>query len=267
MAHRPYRYLQLMLVLRNSLLLNAHEYTLTDTPQDGLICEFLGMRLRSVFQAIHHADGTLVGHEALLRATRLDQAIAPEAAFDYALNANRVVQFDRLVRTIHLLNHARHYPETARLFLNVHPYFVNQVGDHGRTFEKILHYHELETSHIVIEMQPSGEVKPLAAALNNYRALGYSTALDNVTGADLPQAVQLKPDRVKLARHWIADAVQSPPARSALIAAIVALHSAGIRVAVQGIETAEQLTLAHAAGADEVQGFYVGQAELTLTGR
>lgn len=267
MAHRPYRYLQLMLVLRNSLLLDAHEYTLTDTPQDGLICDFLGMRLRSVFQAVHHADGTLLGHEALLRTTHLDQEIAPEAAFHHALTVNRVVQFDRLVRTIHLLNHARHYPETARLFLNVHPYFVNQVGDHGRTFEKILHYHELETSHIVIEMQPRGEVAPLAAALKNYRALGYSTALDNVTDTDLPQAVQLKPDRVKLARRWFSDATQSLPARNALIAAIAALHDAGIRVVVQGIETAEQLALAHAAGADEVQGFYVGQAKLIPTAR
>ncbi|MFY9261013.1 MAG: EAL domain-containing protein [Gallionella sp.] len=262
MAHRPYRYLQLMLVLRNSLLLNAHEYTLTDTPQDGLICEFMGMRLRSVFQAVHHADGTLVGHEALLRATRLDQEIAPEAAFDYALNANRVVQFDRLVRTIHLLNHARHYPETARLFLNVHPYFVSQVGDHGRTFEKILHYHELETSHIVIEMQPSEEVASLAAALNNYRALGYSTALDNVDDSHFHHALLLKPDMVKLDRQWIDDATQSDLAIEGLAARIDALHQAGIRVVVQGIETADQLALAQTMGAEYVQGLYVGCAEL-----
>ncbi len=262
MAHRPYRYLQLMLVLRNSLLLNAHEYTLTDTPQDGLICEFMGMRLCSVFQAVHHVDGTLLGHEALLRASRLDQAIAPEAAFDYALNANRVVQFDRLVRTIHLLNHARHYPETARLFLNVHPYFVNQVGDHGRTFEKILHYHELETSHIVIEMQLTGEVAPLAAALNNYRALGYSTALDNVDDSHFHHALLLKPDMVKLDRQWIARATPSAQSRAVLIARINELRQAGIRVVVQGIETADQLALAQTMGAEYVQGFYVGCAEL-----
>jgi EAL domain-containing protein (putative c-di-GMP-specific phosphodiesterase class I) len=84
------------------------------------------------------------------------------------------------------------------------------------------------------------------------------------TLTDTPQAVQRKPDKVKLTLRWITDATQSPPARSALIAAIAALHDAGIRVVVHGIKTAEQLALAHAAGADEMQGFYVGQPTLRV---
>lgn len=264
MAQRPYRYLRLMLVLRNSLLLNADEYTLTDTPQDGLVCHFMSMRLNSVFQPVLRADGTLLGHEALLRVTRQELPFAPEQAFNHAMTTNRLVQFDRLVRTIHLLNHARHYPESTRLFLNVHPYFVNQVGDHGRTFEKILQYHDLQTTHTVIEMQANNDFAQLTLAIKNYRALGYCTALDNVDDSHFHHALLLKPDMVKLARQWIARATPSAQSRAVLISRINELHQAGIRVVVQGIETADQLALAQTTGAEYVQGFYVGQATLNL---
>ena len=63
------------------------------------------LRLASAFQPVLRPDGKIVGREALLRAGVLEHGqMAPEAAFEEAPKANRVVQFDRLVRTLHLLN-------------------------------------------------------------------------------------------------------------------------------------------------------------------
>lgn len=85
------------------------------------------------------------------------------------------MQFDRLVRTLNLLNESSSFAEHELLFLNVHPRLLTSVSDHGRTFEQILHYYSLPTSRVVIEIKESAvdDVARLTEAVSNYRSLGY----------------------------------------------------------------------------------------------
>lgn len=55
MAHQPYQYLRLL--LRNYLILDLDEHALIDTGREGVVCNFMGMRLASVFQPLLRADG------------------------------------------------------------------------------------------------------------------------------------------------------------------------------------------------------------------
>lgn len=283
-----HQYLYLKLLLRNSLMLDLDEYELIDTKQQGLVCRFMDMQLTSVFQAVLRTDGRVMGQEALLHAGHLEHgALTPKAAFEFAVKDNRVVQFDRLVRTIHLLNHARGFAENELLFLNVHPQLLNSVKYHGRTFEQILHYYSVPTSQVVIEIQENAiKADPrLEEAVNNYRSLGYCIAVDNfgsghgsldklfhpqpghnklnsIEGlAWLNRVLNLRPDFVKLDGSVIRQAEKDTQALLVLHRLVNLFHGIGIKVVVQQIQTGKQWRIARGAGADLLQGHYFGCSE------
>lgn len=282
MAQANYAYLKLL--FKNNLQLDLDEYQLSDVYSLGLVCRFLGMHLSSAFQPIFRSDGKIIGREALLRASVDEQfELLPEAAFDEAYQAGRLVQFDRLVRTIHLLNHDRRFPEHELLFLNVHPSLLPAVNDHGRTFEQILHYYSVPTSQVVIEIKEAAVADSvvLNAAIRNYRNLGYQIAIDdfglaqhglkklsglsgtyerlvaNVHHDELSRVTALRPDFVKLDGAVLAD----PQATGVVYSLVSRLRAAGIRVGIEGIETPSQLAVARKAGADFLQGNYLAKAE------
>ncbi len=282
MAQANYVYLKLL--FKNNLLLDLDEYELSDVNSLGLVCQFLGMHLSSAFQPIFRADGKIIGREALLRASVHEQfELLPEAAFEETYQTGRLVQFDRLVRTIHLLNHDRRFPEHELLFLNVHPRLLSAVNDHGRTFEQILHYYSVPTSQVVIEIKESAVADSvvLAEAIRNYRNLGYKIAVDdfglaqrglkklsglpgtyerlvsNIHHDELTRVLALRPDFVKLDGAVLAD----PQATGVIYSLVSSLRAAGIQVGIEGIETGSQLAIARKAGADFLQGNYLAQAE------
>jgi len=268
MAHQ---YLYLKLLLRNNLFLDLDEYALIDTMSQGLVCNFMGMSLSSAFQPVLRADGKVAGREALLRASLLEHGeLTPDAAFEEAVKANRVVQFDRLVRTIHLLSHARSFAGHELLFLKVHPRLLSSVSDHGRTFEQILHYYSVPASRVVIEIkEPVAKETSveddarLKEAVNNYRSLGYQIAVNDF-GAEhssLERVLKLQPDIVKLDGALIRATEHSLNAISSVKQLVNRFHSAGIQVAVEGIETAQQLEVARKSGADLLQGFHLAHPE------
>lgn len=270
MAQQPYQYLRLL--LRNYLLLDLDEYNLTDAGREGLVCNFMGMRLFSVFQPVLRADGKAVGREAFLRSSILEQGeLMPDVAFDEAVKANRLVLFDRLVRTIHLLNHSNRFPEHELLFLNVHPRLLTSVSDHGRTFEQILHYYSVDTSRVVIEIKES-EVKDavrLEEAVSNYRSLGYKIAVDNFGTAQssLERMLKLKPDFVKLDGTLIRATEYTPSLTGVISGLVEKFHISGAQVAITGIETAGQLKIARQFGADLLQGHFLGRSEFSADQR
>jgi EAL domain-containing protein (putative c-di-GMP-specific phosphodiesterase class I) len=267
-----HQYLYLKLLLRNNLLLDLDEYTLIDTRQQGLVCSFMDMKLASAFQPVLRADGKVIGREALLRAVHsVLGELAPQAAFDEALQKNRVVQFDRLVRIIHLINHARSFAEHELLFLNVHPRLLASVNDHGRTFERILHYYSVDTSRVVIEIKETASVNEtvLDDAVSNYRSLGYRVAVDDFGAAhsSLEHVLKLQPEIVKLDGVLIQAAARSHSAAASFKQLVDRFHGAGIQVAVKGIESESQLDLARNSAADLLQGRYLANPEFAPSTR
>ena len=263
-----HQYLYLKLLLRDTLQLAPEDYTLLNTKQQGLVCSFKQMKLTSAFQPVFRADGRVLGREALLRVSLSEQGEqTPQSAFDAALEENRVVQFDRLVRVIHLMNYARSYAEHELLFLKVHPRLLASVGDHGRTFERILHFYSVPTSRVVIEIKDSADETVLADAVSNYRNLGYCIALESFGSDDsnLERAQKLKPDTVKLHSALIHAATQSHSAAESLKQRVTNLHHARIQVAITGIETKEQLEIARKSGADLLQGYQLARPEFAAT--
>jgi EAL domain-containing protein (putative c-di-GMP-specific phosphodiesterase class I) len=276
---------ELKLMLRNNLFLDLDEHALIDTNQEGLVCHFLGMRLSSAFQSIFRNNGEVIGREALVRSSLQEQgALTPETAFDLAIEQRRLVQFDRLVRTLHLLNHARHFDAQELLFLNVHPRLLTSVNDHGRTFEQILHYYSVPTSRVVIEIKESAieRDEQLIQAVSNYRSLGYKIAVDdfgathtgiariinpqrnysslvsNRDSTELDRVLALRPDFIKIDGIAIRAAEHASRAATVIRGLVNIFHSIGAQVVIEGIETSEQLAVAQDTGADLLQGYSLG---------
>lgn len=265
-----HQYLYLKLLLRNNISLDLDDYALSDTREYGLVCNFMDLKLASAFQSVLRSDGKVVGREALLRAGLLEYGEATaDGAFDQAIAAKRLVQFDRLVRIIHLMNHARSFAEHELLFLNVHPHLLSSVSDHGRTFERILHYYSLHTSRVVIELKetPNLDEVVLVDAISNYRGLGYRIAVDDFGAAhsSLERVLKLQPDIVKLGGALVQTAAHSRSAATSFNRLVDIFHSAGIEVGINGIETSQQLEVARKSGADLLQGYYLERPEFAAT--
>jgi EAL domain-containing protein (putative c-di-GMP-specific phosphodiesterase class I) len=270
MAYEPYRYLRL--ALQHYLLLDFDEHRLIDAGCHGLVCNFMGIRLASVFQPVLRPDRKVMGHEAFLRASALEYGeFTPDAAFDEALRAKQLVLFDRLVRTVHLLNYARNFPDHELLFLNVHPLLLSSVSDHGRVFEQILHYYSVDNSRVVIEIKETAikDDARLEEAVSNYRSLGYRIAVDNFGTAQssMERMLRLKPDVVKFDGSLIRMIEQAPSLTKVTSALVDKFHGSEAKVAITGIETTRQVQIALELGADFLQGYHLGHPEVSADTR
>ncbi len=256
---------QLRLTLKDELLLDLDDYGLAEQASGEFNSTYLGVRLNSAFQPIYNIKaGDLFGHEAFIRPSLGGElASTPEFAFTYAEQAGKLIPFDRVSRTLHVLNFKKIYAESGLLFLNVHPKLLISVNTHGKVFEKILHSHSVPTDRVVIEIQESliEQDKQLINAILNYQNKGYRIAIDRFgnTQSHINRLWDLTVDFVKLDSHLIQRSEHDARVRSALPGLIKLIKEVGANVVMTGIETQAQLNIAIESDADLVQGFFLAK--------
>lgn len=250
--------------LRESLYLDLDEFGL-EAQGEEVISKFAGLWLHSAFQPVHdvRGNGSLLGHEALLRPSIGHDAISPLLAFDFADKQGRLVKLDRVARTLHMLNYL-HLPEPrGLLFLNVHPKLLVSVNAHGKVFERVLHIHSLPTHEVVIEVLESAvEVeKQLTEAIDNYRDRGYRIAIDNFGArrSNMDRLWRLTPDYIKLDQSVIREAEHSARVRRVLPKLIEIVTELGAQPIVEGVENETQQRIALDSGATLLQGYQLGR--------
>jgi EAL domain-containing protein (putative c-di-GMP-specific phosphodiesterase class I) len=250
--------------LQEALYLDLDEYGL-DEPADGeFTSSFLGLRIKSAFQPIYDsAAGELFGHEALLRPSLgSTQEVEPEFAFGFADQSGRLVKFDRICRTLHLLNFRQIYAESGLLFLNVHPQLLLSVNAHGKVFERILHANSIPTDRVVIEINESviTDDNQLKDAVENYRDRHYQIAIDHFGNdrSSINRLWKLAPDFVKLDRKTIQEAEHNPKLRRALPKLVDLIRDFGAQPVIEGIETQKQFDIALESGSTLLQGYFLG---------
>lgn len=256
---------QLRLQLKEALFLDLDDYGLAEQSTGEFNSTFLGVQLNSAFQPIYDiVAGELLGHEALLRPSLGGElSSTPAFAFTYAEQAGKLVQFDRVTRTLHVLNFRQIYAENGLLFLNVHPELLLSVNAHGKVFERILHANSVPTHRVVIEIQESliQQDKQLIEAIDNYRDRGYHIAIDGFgsTKSHIDRLWKLSPDFVKLDFNLIQRAEQTPRLQKLLPGLIKMIKDVDAQPVITGIETQAQLNIAIEAGATLVQGYFLAK--------
>ncbi len=128
-------------------------------------------------------------------------------------------------------------------------------------FLRLLERHQLPSDSMIVELTESGAVegnRSVQIMWNTMKERGVHIALDDFgTGfSNLLYISQMTPNVVKLDRSFTVKAMSNDFERMLMASTIQLVHSLGLEVCVEGIETEEELKNVYGLGADFIQGYY-----------
>src|SRR5580698_807273 len=220
--------------------------------------------LQALFQPI--IDGVLrrpIGYEALARGPAGSPLHLPDALFAAAHRVDRCLDLERACITAALHGFATLQIE-GRLFVNVLPRTLLRWPDFPAWLAQRLRTLELDPHQLVIELTEHGLTEDqgrLIEAVAPLRRLGCDIALDDLgAGASgLKTWSAVRPEYVKVDRYFVSG-IEHDPVRAEILRSVVDMARAiGCRVIAEGVENAEQCTLALELGVDYLQGFLLGR--------
>lgn len=258
--------------LDEALDLNLDDFDLSQNQQHEFSARFVGVTLNTSFQPIYDiVKGDLHGYEAILRPSLCGiQESSAEFAYSYAKASNKLVKFDRLCRTLHVLNYQYVFNKNGLLFLSVHPDLLISVTEHGKVFERILHDYALPTEHIVIQIQDFMTTeqyensaiyeRKLNDAIRNYHDRGYKIAIENFGNKQslLNRLWKIQPDYLKFDPNLITEASGNASLLKVLSHLSALANDIGTMPIITGIHHKEQFETATSLGAQCLQGDYLG---------
>jgi EAL domain-containing protein (putative c-di-GMP-specific phosphodiesterase class I) len=240
------------------------DYALECTEEDWITGDFYNCRLSSAFQPIFSANkGKIMGHAAYIRSVSNEELVlSPWQVFALASKDAQLVELDHLCRAVHALNYFYKATKQERLFIDVHPRLLESIkDDHGRMFGNFLSLIGVSPSRAVIEIPSvvNRNWKLLRQVIFNYRARGYQVMVNysNSSSDWMAELGNLYPDIVnihayELIRHKSVDLLKD------------SIHRFGSTLLVRNIKTSEHLAAALHAGADYLQGNYLGKVERAI---
>ncbi|WP_075186184.1 GGDEF domain-containing protein [Teredinibacter haidensis] len=150
------------------------------------------------------------------------------------------------------------------LFINISP---NSLNDHKKAaayLEQLPNELNIEPHRIVLELSeryPTENIEHTSKVLTSFKELGFSIAIDDLgTGySGLKLWSQVKPDFVKLDRHFICD-IDSDLVKHEFVSRLCDLaNGLGCKLIAEGVETEGEYKAVHDLGIDICQGFYFGK--------
>jgi len=219
--------------------------------------------LQVLFQPIVDArQQAIYGYEALIRGPRSSPLHSPLRLFEVATQAGLLVELDLLCRRLAI----RRFAELGLpnlLFLNVMPLtIVERDFQEGLTLG-FIRESGLPAKRVVIELTehvPIHDYQLMRQAVAHYRDMGFQVALDDLGAghSSLRHWSELRPDFVKLDRHFISGIDQEPAKREFLRSILDVARSLDCQLIAEGVETAaEHLCLWELdRGLALFQGFY-----------
>lgn len=216
--------------------------------------------LHSLFQPIVSlSERRILGYEALTRGPSNSPLHAPIALFSVARNAGRLSELELAARSS-ACRRFRDQQLDGKLFLNVSPESLLEASHQpGRTL-KLLQDVGISPDRVVIELTEQAPIDDFAlldTALHHYRAMGFSIALDDLGAgySSLRLWSELRPDYVKIDRHFI-DGIHQDAVKREFVGSILKMAKASrAQVIAEGIELAEELNTLIEMGVDLVQGY------------
>ncbi|WP_163558293.1 bifunctional diguanylate cyclase/phosphodiesterase [Halomonas sp. NO4] len=204
-----------------------------------------GEQLRVYFQPIVDVGRqTIHGYEALIRGPEGSPLRSPVALFDLATRAGSLVELDLLCRRLAIQRFAA-LGLPGRLFLNVMPATIVERDFREGLTLRFLHEADLAPSRVVIELtehMPIHDYALMRQAVAHYREMGFQVALDDLGAghSSLRHWSELRPDFVKLDRHFVAGIDQAPAKREFLRSILDVARSLDCQLIAEGIETEQE---------------------------
>ena len=236
--------------------------------ENAVVATFHGIRLESAFETLRDPNGQTCAYRAQLNVFNpRGQPISARAPYAVALDENSIVELDRLIRTLHVLNAIRQ-GRSGTLFLEVHPWHIARVDrDHGAVFESILQCCDWSPRQIVLEVSDVAVQVPehMAKAIRNFHNRGFRIALSQrgIDDEELTHLLALQPDIIQLGRQHLLSAEASADHGRQLAQRIQRIQRHGVLAFLHGVTTPHQAHIAHWVGADGYQDSIPHPAEET----
>ena len=240
---------------------------MTTTEQLSALSSILAQSgLHSLFQPIIClSERRIVGYEALTRGPSNSPLHSPIALLSVARQAGRLSELELACRR----SACQRFNEQklpGKLFLNVSPEsLLESAHQTGRTLQ-LLQDFGIAPSQVVIELTeqtPIDDFQLLQTALHHYRAMGFSIALDDLGAgySSLRLWSELRPDYVKIDRHFI-DGIHQDALKREFVGSILKIARASrAQVIAEGIELPEELAVLIEMGVDLVQGYLLARPQ------
>jgi EAL domain-containing protein (putative c-di-GMP-specific phosphodiesterase class I) len=223
------------------------------------IGQFDGHVLRSAYQPVYRLQGgrlTVVGARALVRPSRDGRPALPSRLFERLRGGDRLT-FECLCQALHIANLPFVDLDTMTLALRLGPMprpMLDAALALLRQATGELEEEGYDPPRIWCECPAVAMAAEQASAV---RAHGFRVALSNFGPEPdgIAAAMAAMPDYVRLDGAWFRTVARAPEARSLLARLTMLLHSQGIEVLADGVETTAQFEAALDVGADMYQGF------------
>ncbi|RJX31610.1 MAG: GGDEF domain-containing protein [Oxalobacter sp.] len=220
--------------------------------------------LNALFQPIvQMQSGEIIGYEGLIRGPSDSPLHSPLALFKAARMFGLVVEIEHLCRSV-VIERFAELSLPGKLFLNISPDCLYQAGArYGETLS-YLKKHGVNPNRVIIELtenQPTFDYDLMREAVRHYRDMGFQIAIDDLGEgfASLRLWSELRPDYVKIDRHFI-QAINQDPIKLQFVRSIQEIaENTGSCVIAEGIETHSELLLVRELGISMGQGYYIAR--------
>ncbi|MDR5866443.1 EAL and GGDEF domain-containing protein [Halomonas koreensis] len=202
----------------------------------------------------------IFGYEALARGPSDSALHSPLTLFDTARHTGRLVELDLLCRRLAIEAFAA-LDLPGRLFLNVMPTSLLEDDFREGLTRAFLDGVGLSPERVVIELTehlPIHDYALMRQAVDHYRRMGFQVALDDLGAgySSLRHWAELRPDFVKVDRHFVQDIDRDPGKCQFLNSLLEVSRSLGCRVIAEGIETAGEQRCLWGMNCALMQGYY-----------
>jgi EAL domain-containing protein (putative c-di-GMP-specific phosphodiesterase class I)/GGDEF domain-containing protein len=226
-------------------------------------------QLHTVFQPILDLQqGNFFACEALLRGPAGSALERPDQLFSTAASAGCSQELEWLAIETAILQFVE-LRSPLRLFLNMSIGCLNASREHLPSARRHLLRLGIPPSRIVIELtenQSVSDYSALRTVLDDFRKLGIQIAMDDMGEgfSNLRMWSEVKPDFVKIDRHFITG-IDSDPIKFHFVRAMSELADAcgGVLIA-EGIETDAELNALRELGIPYLQGYRIARPQRTL---
>ena len=222
--------------------------------------------LTPVFQPIMALENPrIIGYEALIRGPEDSPLRYPEKLFEVARESRLLASLEFACREVSCEQFAKlNLP--GKLFLNMSPIAFTDSQYRDGVTREILQRVGLNAERVVFELtesQPLDEFDLLRAASDHFQRQGFAIALDDLGAgyAGLRVWSELRPDYVKIDRHFISGIDKDPVKREFVRAMLDIAHRIGHKAIAEGIETEAEFATLVTMGVEYAQGYFIARPQ------
>ncbi|MDR9435591.1 MAG: GGDEF domain-containing protein [Thiohalophilus sp.] len=234
-------------------------------PEPALLAEFVEIveqsRFASLYQPIIDLEQQrIIGHEGLIRGPSASVFHNPQSLFEFASQWGHLSELDLACRQF-IIEQFHRLMLRGKLFINCAPaVLLDADHPHGKTLASLRRL-GISPESVVIELteqHPLDDYELLREALHYYRSMGFEIAIDDFGAgyAGLRMWSELRPDYVKIDRHFI-QGINEDPVKKEFVRSILDIaRGLECKVIAEGIETQEEYRTICDMGIILGQGYY-----------